>query len=93
MTAKKRVTGSDWEKVDAHIIQPEEYEEIPELTEEDFARGELRIGGIPVRGRPKSEAPKQQITLRLDKDIIDRFRATGEGWQSRINEALRKAAP
>ena len=34
---------------------------------------------------------KQQITLRLDADIIERFRATGPGWQARINEALRKA--
>jgi len=32
------------------------------------------------------------VTLRLDADLIDRFRATGKGWQSRINAALRKAA-
>jgi uncharacterized protein (DUF4415 family) len=34
----------------------------------------------------------KQVTLRLDADLIDRFRATGKGWQSRMNEALRKAA-
>jgi BrnA antitoxin of type II toxin-antitoxin system len=34
----------------------------------------------------------KQVTLRVDADLIDRFRATGKGWQSRINEALRKAA-
>ncbi len=44
------------------------------------------------RGRPKSEKPKQQVTLRIDRDIIEKFRATGQGWQSRINDALRKAA-
>lgn len=43
------------------------------------------------RGRPKSERPKQQVTLRIDRDVLDKFRATGEGWQSRINQALRKA--
>jgi len=29
--------------------------------------------------------------LRIDRDVLDKFRATGEGWQSRINQALRKA--
>lgn len=43
------------------------------------------------RGRPKSERPKQQVTLRIDRDVLDKFRATGEGRQSRINQALRKA--
>jgi uncharacterized protein (DUF4415 family) len=33
---------------------------------------------------------KQQITLRLDRDVIERFRATGPGWQARINEALKR---
>ena len=44
------------------------------------------------RGRPKSEMTKQQVTLRIDRDVLDKFRATGAGWQSRINKALRKAA-
>ena len=44
------------------------------------------------RGRPKSAAPKVSTTLRLDPDVLDSFRATGPGWQSRINAALRKAA-
>ncbi len=44
------------------------------------------------RGRPKSDTTKQQVTLRLDRDVLEKFRATGEGWQSRINAALRKAA-
>jgi uncharacterized protein (DUF4415 family) len=37
------------------------------------------------------EKPKMQVTLRLDQDVIAKFRAGGPGWQSRINEALRKA--
>lgn len=44
------------------------------------------------RGRPKSANPKKQITLRLDAEIVDHFRAKGRGWQTRINSALREAA-
>jgi uncharacterized protein (DUF4415 family) len=44
------------------------------------------------RGRPKSDTTKQQITLRIDRDVLEKFRSTGEGWQRRINDALRKAA-
>lgn len=90
MTERKRVIGSDLKKVDAHFIQPEEYEEIPELTDEWFDKAVLHVGGKPMRGRPKSAAPKRQITLRLDPDVIDGMRATGPGWQTRINDALRK---
>jgi len=35
---------------------------------------------------------KEQVTLRIDQDILDHFREGGPGWQDRINEALRKAA-
>jgi len=42
------------------------------------------------RGLQKAPT-KLQVTLRLDRDVVERFRATGEGWQSRINAALRKA--
>ena len=86
-------TGSDLKALDAHEITPEEYEEIPELTDEDFARGEWHIGGVPVaRGRPKSKTPKEHVNLRLDPDVLAYFRAGGAGWQSRINATLRKAA-
>ena len=44
------------------------------------------------RGRPKSANPKRQITLRLDAEIIDHFKAQGRGWQTRINDALRDVA-
>lgn len=43
-------------------------------------------------GRPRSESPKRMVTLRLDVDLLDRLKAEGAGWQTRINEALRKAA-
>jgi addiction module HigA family antidote len=40
--------GTDFAKLDAHVITPEEYEEIPELTDEDFARGTRHKGGKPI---------------------------------------------
>lgn len=42
-------------------------------------------------GRPKSEAPKRQTTLRLDPDVLEAYKATGKGWQGRINADLRKS--
>jgi uncharacterized protein (DUF4415 family) len=43
------------------------------------------------RGRPKLEAPKEAIKLRLDADVLAAYRATGDGWQTKINSDLRKA--
>ena len=73
--------------------------EVRELTTEDF-RHFKPLDHFPdlaklVRGRgergPQKAPTKQQVTLRLDRDVVERFRATGEGWQRRINEALRRA--
>ena len=41
------------------------------------------------RGRPLGSGTKTQVTLRLDADIVDKFRASGDGWQTRINDALK----
>jgi len=72
----------------------------PEWTAEDFKNARPFAEVFPdlmesiqrARGRPKSESPKKRITLRLDQDVVERFRASGPGWQSRMNEALKKAA-
>lgn len=71
----------------------------PEWTDEDFARAR-RGDDIPAHiraafpksrgGRPKG-SNKEQVSLRLDRDVLERFRASGPGWQTRINEALRRA--
>jgi uncharacterized protein (DUF4415 family) len=95
MTESKRVIRTDLAKLDAHEIQPEEYEDIPELTDEWFDKAEFAVGGKLIRpakrpGRPKSDTAKKLIALRLDPDVIERFRATGPGWQSRINIVLRE---
>jgi uncharacterized protein (DUF4415 family) len=84
-----------------HKINPETpNKENPEWTDADFAKAK-RVWEIPAlahlsKRKPGERGPqktptKKQVTLRLDKDVVDRFRATGAGWQSRMNEALRKA--
>jgi uncharacterized protein (DUF4415 family) len=82
MSENKRALGSDLNKVDTHIIQPEEYEEIPELSDEWFLNAVEHEGGRPV-------ADEVSTRLRLDADILAAFRATGQGWQTRANAALR----
>ena len=72
--------------------------EVRELTREDM-RHFKPLDHFPelakiIRSRgqrgPQKAPTKLQVTLRLDKDVVERFRSTGAGWQGRINEALRK---
>ena len=92
MTASKRSSprslGSDLAKVAAHVIQPEEYEELPELTDDMLARGTINKGG-----RPRSDNPRKLISIRLPEDVILRWRATGPGWQTRMAEKLARVVP
>jgi uncharacterized protein (DUF4415 family) len=44
------------------------------------------------RGRPKLQETKVPVTLRLDRAIVEAFKAEGSGWQTRMNEALKRAA-
>ncbi len=53
------------------------------------AAGEL----LRPRGRPPKANPKAQVTLRLDTEIVQYFKAGGAGWQTRINTALKRAIP
>jgi uncharacterized protein (DUF4415 family) len=73
-------------RVDAHVIKPSEYKELPELTEEMLARAVVKKGG-----RPRSENPRQLISLRLPPEVVARWRATGPGWQTRMAERLARA--
>ena len=83
MQTKKPRTENGW-------VDPDD---APRLTREWFERADLYHGDKMVRrGRPKSASPKEAVNLRLDPDVLEYFRKTGPGWQSRINEALRKAA-
>ena len=89
MPENKRIMGSDFAKIDAYELTDEDYAEIPEITDEMFARGVWHIGGKPIkRGRPKLDEPKKVVNLRLSKKVLDTFRSGGPGWQTRINAAL-----
>src|SRR5262245_11505310 len=68
-------------------------DDAPELTDEMIERADLYHGDKLVRrGRPPSDNPKKALKLRIDADVVEHFRATGPGWQTRINDALRRAA-
>jgi len=86
MRTKKTGSKSNWTDPD----------DAPHLTREWFEAAEIRKGDKLVRparpvGRPKLETPKTPVSIRLDADVVEHFRKTGPGWQSRINQALRKA--
>lgn len=94
MSAKSKRIGSNLKKVDAHTITPAEYAELPEVTAESLARAQYRIGGrlkAHPRGRGPQKTPRKiPLSLRLSPEVVKHFRATGRGWQTRIDDALRK---
>jgi uncharacterized protein (DUF4415 family) len=75
--------------------------DIPEMTAANFAAAKSLKADMPEvveamkrgRGRPKVENPKARVSLRLDPKVVAAYKATGEGWQSRINEILARALP
>lgn len=89
MTEKKRSSDDSWD--------PDTPSEWPD---EVWERAEFAIGGKVIRpatgtltraGRPPiGDEPKQQVTLRLPRDVIRFFKAGGPGWQSRIGEVLER---
>jgi uncharacterized protein (DUF4415 family) len=83
--ASRRTLKSDLAKVDAHSVRPHEYKELPELTERALSRAVVNKGG-----RPRSANPRKLISIRLPADVIERWRATGPGWQTRMAARLSK---
>lgn len=84
---KKNIIASKW-------VDPDD---APHLDRDWFESAEIREGDRLIRpakaiGRPKKDARKEAVSIRLDAEVLAHFRATGPGWQSRINDALRKAA-
>lgn len=66
----------------------------PEITGEWIATADLYHGDKLVRrGRPKLAHPRQLLSLRVPPQVIARWKASGPGWQTRMAEALEKAAP
>ena len=90
MTEREPDLNRDWADPD----------DAPEWPDEVWDRAQFSIGGTVVReatgtltrrGRPPlGEAPKQQVTLRLPRAVIEHFKAGGAGWQTRIGEALER---
>jgi uncharacterized protein (DUF4415 family) len=89
MSGKKPDTETPW-------IDPDD---APELDEHFFATARINRGDVVLReatstfarrGRPKSEDTKQLVSLRLDRVVLERLRAQGPGWQSRVNALLRR---
>ena len=82
-------TKEDWDDVSDN----------PEWTAEDYANARpfrevfpdlaASIDAKRKAGRPKATAPKQTIALRVAPDVLAAFKATGPGWQTRMQEALR----
>ena len=88
MTASKKPIRTSW-------IDPDDApDDSTPKWREKFARADLREGNkIVRRGRPPLAHPKQSVNLRLDIEVIEHFKASGPGWQTRINERLRQALP
>ena len=80
-------------------------DDVPELGEEFFKNAKYGLDGLaqlvgeefiaPLRkiGRPQAEKPKKRVTIRLDSHVISAWRATGKGWQTRMNAFLRDSLP
>ena len=80
MTAKKPSTPATWTDPD----------DAPALTEAFFKTADRYDGAtLKPRGRPRAATPKEAVKLRLDADVLAALRASGDGWQTRINDMLR----
>lgn len=71
--------------------------EVRELTAQDIALMKPAADVLPAeflaaikRGRPPLERPKKMVSLRMDQDVIDALQASGPGWQTRVNAALKE---
>ena len=80
MNENKHATPGTW-------IDPDD---APELTDDFFVRADEYVGDRLVRrGRPKVGRGKVALTVRYDTDVIEAFKASGKGWQTRMNAALK----
>lgn len=79
-TSNKHETN--WQCLEGMRDEDIDLSDVPEITPEAFARAAARRG-------MKLAAQKEQVTLRLDADVLSWFKAQGRGYQTRINELLR----
>jgi uncharacterized protein (DUF4415 family) len=92
MNASKHASGrtlkSDLKRIDDHKVKPGEYKDLPELTDAMLKRGVVKRAGRPVAANPR-----RQITIRLPESVLEHWKATGPGWQTRMADLLSKRAP
>jgi uncharacterized protein (DUF4415 family) len=81
-TRRSQTSGTDWKRVDALQDGDIDTSDIPVITPEQFVAGVIRKGLKPLPA-------KQQITLRIDADVLDWFKRNGPGYQTQINRLLR----
>jgi len=81
---------SNLQKIDSHEISPSEYDEIPELPEDFFAEGKLYRNGRPVGRRTQDREKEPQLAVRINREIVEFFKAHGEGWQAELNAVLQR---
>ncbi|OLP62099.1 hypothetical protein BJF93_01200 [Xaviernesmea oryzae] len=84
----RTVTDEEEADIQRQIAADPEDEELSD----EAAKKPMSFFEAHKRGRPTLQISKQQISIRLDPDIIEHYRATGKSWQSKINDDLRKAA-
>ena len=77
------IDNPEWSKQDISSARPAR-EVLPELFGVQAAKAMLK-----PRGRPPAEVVKDRITIRLSPDVTAAFRASGDGWQTRIDAALK----
>lgn len=100
MPARKHAPGyvqndaysqADWDEVSDN----------PDLTDDQLAQLRPAQDVLPPgiyaaltrrAGRPKAESPKVSVTIRLDPDVVETYKATGPGWQTRMNLTLARGA-
>ena len=87
-----RPKGGQTDEVD--LAEWTDPDDAPLLTPAMLDQAEVFHGDRFIRrgrGRPKADVTKEQITLRLDADVLAKLREAGPGWQTRVNDMLRKA--
>lgn len=87
-TKSPRSLRSDLARMDAHTLAPQEYDELPDLTDDMLQRAVINKGG-----RPLAADPRQLVSIRLPQSVIARWKATGSGWQTRAAGVLIERAP
>ncbi len=86
--ASARTLKSDLKRVDAHKVKLGEYKDLPELTDAMLKRGTVKRAGRPV-----ATNPRRQVTIRLPESVLEDWKASGPGWQTRMAELISKRAP